>query len=219
VIATTVRVLIAEDHNLVRAGLRSLLEAMPSVEVVGEAGDGRQALDLIAATVPDVVLMDITMPGRNGLHSAARVRAEHPTVRVIMLSMHDSEEYVWQALQAGASGYLLKNAEPAELELAIRSVARGMSYLSPSVSGSVLSDYVRRVGSEQGSLGRLTSRQREIVQLIAEGYTNQRIAHELEISLKTVETHRAQLMNRLQIHDVPGLVRYAVRMGLVPADK
>jgi DNA-binding NarL/FixJ family response regulator len=163
--------------------------------------------------------MDITMPGLNGLHTAARAKAEHPQVRVIMLSMHDNEEYVWHALHAGAAGYLLKDADGAELELAIRSVARGLSYLSPAVSGHLVSDYVRRAGPERGSLERLTPRQIEIVQLIAEGYTNREIADQLDVSLKTVESHRSQAMSRLDIHDVPGIVRYAVRMGLVPADR
>jgi DNA-binding NarL/FixJ family response regulator len=213
-----IRILLAEDHALVRAGLRSLLEGMSGVEVVGEAGDGREAIELIAKLLPDVVLMDITMPGLNGLHTTVRTRTEYPSVRVIMLSMHDNEEYVWQALNAGAAGYLLKGADPTELSLAIRSVAQGGSYLSPAVSRHVVNDFVRRVGTDRSSLDRLTPRQLEIVQLIAESHTNQEIAHELDISLKTVETHRAQLMGRLDIHDVPGLVRYAIRMGLVPSD-
>jgi DNA-binding NarL/FixJ family response regulator len=214
-----IRVLLAEDHALVRAGLRSLLERMSGIEVVGEAGNGREAIEMIGRQLPDVVLMDITMPGLNGLHTAARAKAEHPQVRVIMLSMHDNEEYVWHALHAGAAGYLLKDADGAELELAIRSVARGLSYLSPAVSGHLVSDYVRRAAPERGSLERLTPRQIEIVQLIAEGYTNREIADQLDVSLKTVESHRAQAMSRLDIHDVPGIVRYAVRMGLVPADR
>jgi DNA-binding NarL/FixJ family response regulator len=213
-----IRILLAEDHALVRAGFRSLLERMSGVEIVGEAGDGREAIELIGKLLPDVVLMDITMPGLNGLHTTVRVRAEYPSVRVIMLSMHDNEEYVWQALNAGAAGYLLKGADPTELGLAIRSVAQGGSYLSPAVSRHVVNDFVRRVGTNRSSLDRLTPRQLEIVQLIAESHTNQEIAHELDISLKTVETHRAQLMARLDIHDVPGLVRYAIRMGLVPSD-
>ena len=213
-----IRILLAEDHALVRAGLRSLLERMSGVEIVGEAGDGREAIELIGKLLPDVVLMDITMPGLNGLHTTVRARTEYPSVRVIMLSMHDNEEYVWQALNAGAAGYLLKGADPTELGLAIRSVAQGGSYLSPAVSRHVVNDFVRRVGTDRSSLDRLTPRQLEIVQLIAESHTNQEIAGELDISLKTVETHRAQLMARLDIHDVPGLVRYAIRMGLVPSD-
>jgi DNA-binding NarL/FixJ family response regulator len=215
----SIRVVLAEDHALVRAGLRRLLDGAPGIEVLAEADDGREALRLVGEHLPDVLVMDITMPGLNGLNAAARVVTEYPQCRVIILSMHDNEEYVWQALHAGASGYLLKDASPTELELAIRAVARGGSYLSPRVSRYLVSDYVRRVSSERSPLDRLTPRQREIVQLIAEGYTNPEIARTLGISLKTVETHRSQLMQRLEIHDVAGLVRYAVRMGLVPEGK
>jgi DNA-binding NarL/FixJ family response regulator len=213
-----IRVVLVEDHALVRAGIRSLLERMSGVEIVGEAGDGREAIELIGLLLPDVVLMDVTMPGLNGLHAMARVRAEYPSVRVVMLSMHDNEEFVWQALNAGAAGYVLKGADPAELGIAIRSVAQGGSYLSPEVSRQVVDDYVRRTGPERSALDRLTPRQLEIVQLIAEGKTNSQIARELDISLKTVETHRSQLMARLDVHDVTGIVRYAIRIGLISAD-
>jgi DNA-binding NarL/FixJ family response regulator len=172
----------------------------------------------MASTTPDVVLMDLTMPGLGGLQTLTRVQEEFPNIRVIIMSMHDNEEYVWQALRAGASGYLLKDSGVEELELAVRSVARGGTYLSPAVSRHVVTDYIRRV-APQSSLDRLTPRQLEIVQLIAEGNTNQEIARTLSISIKTVETHRYQLMERLEIHDVPGLVRFAVRMGLVASDR
>lgn len=215
----TVRVLLAEDHALVRAGIAALLRQLPGIEVVGEAGDGREALRLIGETLPDIVLMDITMRGLNGLQALTRVTLEYPHIRVIVVSMHDNEEYVLHALRAGAAGYLLKDSAVEELELAVRSVARGGSYLSPMISRNVVVDYVRRIGGERSSLERLTSRQIEVVQLIAEGNTNQQIAATLGISVKTVETHRADLMDRLEIHDVPGLVRYAVRMGLVAANR
>jgi DNA-binding NarL/FixJ family response regulator len=211
----TTRILLADDHTLVRAGIRSLLHALPNVEVVAEASDGRDALRLIAEHRPDVVLMDIAMSGLNGLEAAARVAAEFPAVRVIMLSMHATEEYVVQALRAGAAGYLLKDAGTAELERALQTVVRGETYLSPTVSAR-LSDYIRRTG-EPTPLERLTPRQREILQLIAEGHSTKKIAQLLEISVKTVETHRMQLMEQLDIHDVAGLVRYAIRMGLVSA--
>jgi DNA-binding NarL/FixJ family response regulator len=217
-IAAPVRVLLAEDHELVRAGITALLGRLPGIEVVGGACDGREALELIATTTPDVVLMDLTMPGLGGLQTLGRVQEEFPNVRVIIMSMHDNEEYVWQALRAGASGYLLKDSGVEELELAVRSVSRGGTYLSPAVSRHVVTNYIRRV-SPESSLDRLTPRQLEIVQLIAEGNTNQEIARTLSISIKTVETHRYQLMERLEIHDVPGLVRFAVRMGLVAADR
>jgi DNA-binding NarL/FixJ family response regulator len=214
-----IRVLLVEDHELVRAGFTSLIQSLPGMEVVGGAANGRQALVLIRELMPDVVLMDITMPELNGLNAVGQIAAEFPLVRVIMLSMHDNEEYFRQALQAGAAGYLVKDADPAELELAIRSVARGGSYLSPAVSRHVVSEYVRGRTSEPGGFDRLTPRQIEIVQLIAEGHTNAEIAQILGVSSKTIETHRSQLMARLQIHDVTGIVRYAVRMGLVSSDR
>ncbi len=210
-----IRVLLTEDHTIVRAGIRALLENLEGVEVVGEAGDGREALRLVEIHQPDIVLMDIAMSGLNGLEATMRMSKEFPDVRVIILSMHASEEYVLQALRAGASGYLLKDAGTAELELAIRSVGRDETYLSPAVSKHVVADYVRRVGGEPSSLERLTRRQREILQLVAEGQSTQEIAQMLSISVKTVESHRAQLMERLDIHDVAGLVRYAIRVGLV----
>jgi DNA-binding NarL/FixJ family response regulator len=210
-----IRVLIADDHALVRAGIRLLLESLPGIKVVAEADEGRQALQLIATHHPDVVLMDIAMPELNGLEAAARITKEHPTVRIIILSMHANEEYVWQALRAGATGYLLKDAGTAELELAVKAVARGETYLTPVVSKHVIADYVRRTGGESSPLDLLTPRQREILQLIAEGHTTKEIARILGISVKTVETHRTQLMERLDIHDIAGLVRYAIQIGLI----
>lgn len=210
-----IRMLLAEDHTIVRAGIRALLQNLEGIEVVAEAGDGREAIRLIETHQPDIVLMDIGMAGLNGLEATARIAKEFPDVRVIILSMYASEEYVLQALRAGAVGYLLKDADMAELEIAIRAVAREETYLSPAVSKHVVADYVRRVGGEPSSLERLTRRQREILQLIAEGHSTQEIAQMLSISVKTVETHRSQLMERLDIHDVASLVRYAIRMGLI----
>jgi DNA-binding NarL/FixJ family response regulator len=214
-----IKVLLAEDHTLVRAGIRALVQKLEEVEVIAEAGDGREAIRLIETHHPDVVLMDIAMSGLNGLEATARITKEFPNVRVIILSMHANEEYVLQALRAGAVGYLLKDAGTAELELAIRSVAREETYLSPAISKHVVSDYVRRMGGEPSSLERLTRRQREILQLIAEGHSTQEIAQMLSISVKTVETHRSQLMERLDIHDVASLVRYAIRVGLVTTNE
>ncbi len=221
------RVLLAEDHTLVRAGIRALLQNLAGIEVVAEASDGREALRLIKTYQPDVVLMDIAMAGLNGLEATARVTKEFPTVRVVILSMHSTEEYVAQALRAGAAGYLLKDAAAAELELAVTAVARGETYLSPAVSKHVIADYLRRVGDREASGGGgatpaselLTPRQREILQLIAEGRSTKEIAAILHLSVKTVETHRTQLMARLDIHDVAGLVRYAIRIGLVALDR
>jgi DNA-binding NarL/FixJ family response regulator len=212
---STIRVLLAEDHALVRAGFRALLEKLPDIQVVAEAADGREALRLIQQTHPDVVLMDIAMAGLNGLEATARATRDNPHLRVIILSMHANEEYLLQALRAGAAGYLIKDADLAELELAVRAVARGETYLSPAVSKHVIAEYLRRAAGEPTPLELLTPRQREILQLIAEGLTTKQIARTQGISVKTVETHRAALMERLDIHDVPGLVRFAVRTGLV----
>ena len=213
-----IRVLLADDHSLVRAGFRKLLEGLEGIEVVAEAGDGHDALRLIAAQQPDVVLMDIAMPGLNGLEVAARVADQFPRVRVLILSMHLSEEYALWALRARAAGYLLKDAVATELEFAVKAVARGETYLSPRVSEQVVSGYLHSVDGETSYLERLTPRQRETLQLIAEGHSSKKIALLLNISIKTVETHRAALMDRLEIYDVPGLVRYAIRTGLVDAE-
>lgn len=215
----TIRVVLAEDHAMVRAGLTRLLRDVPGVDVVAVATDGREAVSLVAEHRPDVALLDITMPGLSGLNALTRIKADYPEVRVIMLSMHDNEEYVGHALKEGASGYLLKDSDLAELELALRSVMRGGSYLTPAVSRHVIRDFTHRPNGEIGPYQRLTPRQTEIIQLIAEGHRNVEIASILGVSEKTIETHRMQLMARLDIHDVTGLVRYAIRMGLVPADK
>jgi DNA-binding NarL/FixJ family response regulator len=212
------RVLIADDHALVRSGIRALVETLEGVEVVAETGDGVDALALIEKHRPDVVLMDITMPRLSGLEATARITREHPDVHVIVLSMHASEEYVWQALRAGAAGYVLKDAGLAELNLAIRAAARGEKYLSPTMSRHVVDGYVRGLTPELSPLERLTSRQREILQLVAEGLTTKEIAEKLHLAVKTVETHRGQLMSRLDIHDIAGLVRYAIRVGLITSD-
>lgn len=213
-----VRIVLADDHHLVRTGMRALLESLPDIEVVGETGDGREAVELVRVQAPNIVLMDIAMPGLNGLDATARVVDEFPHTRVIILSMHADEEYVRQALRAGASGYLLKNAAPEELELAIQAVMRGEIWLSSVISRVVVDNYLAPRGEDAGPLAQLTPRQREILQLIAEGNTTKQIAATLDISIKTVETHRAQLMERLAIHDVAGLVRCAIRHGLVRID-
>jgi DNA-binding NarL/FixJ family response regulator len=216
--ALAIRVVLADDHALVRAGMRSLLNGMSQVQVVGEAASGEEALELAASERPDVVLMDIAMKGMSGLEAAARMRERHAAVRVVILSMHAGEEYVLQALRAGAVGYLLKDAATGELELALRSVMRGESWFSPAVSRQVVEGYVQRVGGEAAAEV-LTARQREVLRLVAGGKSTKEIAYDLTLSVKTVETHRAQIMERLGIRDVAGLVRYALRTGLVPPDK
>jgi len=209
------RVLLADDHTLVRAGIRALLEKLPEVEVVGEASDGREVLDLIKAQQPDVVLMDISMPGLNGLQTLARITRDFPHVQVIILSMHQNDEYVLQALKSGASGYLLKRAATAELPAALKSVAGGEIYLSRELAAQFLKKFpLDQIARSTNPLEQLTSRQREILQMLAEGQTTKAIALVLKVSDKTVEYHRAKLMARLNIFDVPGLVRFALRTGL-----
>lgn len=210
-----IRVIVVDDHSLVRSGLRALIQAFPGVRVVGEAADGNAAFELVARNHPDIVLMDIAMPDLNGLEATTRVVRKFPHVRVLVLSMHAEEEYVGLALRAGAAGYLLKDASATELELAIRSVARGDTYLSPAAAKGVVADYLQRGPEPVTARERLTSRQREILQLIAEGHTTKDIARRLGLSIKTVEAHRTQLMERLAIHDIAGLVRWAIRAGLV----
>jgi DNA-binding NarL/FixJ family response regulator len=215
---TKVRVLLAEDHTLVRAGFRALLEKVEGVQVIGEVSDGLDALRVAKEGRPDVVLMDIAMPGMNGLEATKRMRQECPDTKVLMLSMYTNEEYLKEALRAGASGYLLKDADRTELELAIKTVCRGEPYLTAAVAKFTVDAYCRQGEGQAGPLSRLTGRQREILQLIAEGCSTKQIAQRLDLSVKTVETHRAQLMERLEIHDVPGLVRLAIRTGLVRSD-
>jgi DNA-binding NarL/FixJ family response regulator len=207
--------LIADDHALVRAGIRALLEKQSSLEVVAEARDGREALALAIQHRPDVVLMDISMPELNGLEVVRQLARDFPQVRCIVLSMHADEEHVWQALKAGAAGYLVKGGSLAELELAITSVAQGETYLSPGVSGPVIKEYVRRTSNEGDSADSLTARQREILQMIAEGKTTKQMALILKVSVKTIESHRAQLMKRLGVQDIASLVKHALRIGLV----
>lgn len=207
----SINMLIVDDHTLVREGIRALVEMLPKVTVVGEASDGRTALRLVKELNPNLVLMDIAMPGLNGLDVTAHISKEFPDVRVIILSMYATDEYVREAINAGAAGYLVKRSAATELERAITAVARGENYFTPQVSTRVTTD---RVG-----IARLTPRQREILQLIAERHNTKDIADILNISIKTVETHRAQLMERLEIHDVPGLVRLAIRAGLVSLEE
>ena len=210
------RIVLADDHALVRQGFRALLSAIADFEVVGEASNGREALKLIHALAPEVALMDISMPELNGLDATARALREQPKLKVIIVSMHATESYVLEALRAGASGYLLKDADAGELERAIRAVARGERYLTPSVSHHVIERFVRAERGEGVSEAEVLSpRQREVLQLIAEGRSTREIAERLHLSVKTIETHRAQLMQRLEIFDVAGLTRYALRIGLI----
>ena len=212
------RVLLADDHVLVRAGIRALLDTMDDIEVIGEASDGREALALVGQHKPDVILMDISMSGLNGLDATAIVARDHPDTRVIILSMHAGESSVQQALGAGAAGYLLKEAAVAELPMAIKAVMEGNRFISPAVSAIVVDGFLSGRDREAGPLRTLTLRQREILQLLAEGRSAKEVAFALGLSVKTVETHRRQIMDRLQIFDLAGLVRFAIRSGLVSPD-
>ncbi len=211
------RVLLADDHALVRAGFGLLLEKL-GVQVVGEANDGHEALRLLPLLEPDLVLMDIAMPGLNGLEATTRIAQEFPAVRVIILSMHATAEYARRAIQAGAAGYLLKDASAAELDLALQAVTRGETFLSPRIASFIVADYANDKPAAT-PLDKLTSRQREILQLIAEGHARKEIAATLCISVKTFDTYRAQLMAQLNIHDVAGLVRFAASAGLTSGDE
>jgi DNA-binding NarL/FixJ family response regulator len=205
------RLLLADDHTLVRAGFRALLSGIPDMQVVGEASDGHDALRLIEQLDPDIALMDISMPGLNGLEATARATRERWRTRIVILSMHADEEYVRKALTSGAAGYLLKNASEGELHLAIRAVARGDNWLSPGVSKPVFAAYAHDPEMGRGTIDALTPRQREVLQLIAEGQSTKEIAQRLALSVKTVETHRAKMMERLGILTAHRLVTYAIR--------
>lgn len=212
-----IRLALVDDHQLVRDGLKALLSAVSDFEVVGEASDGRQAVELARKTDVDVIILDIAMSGLNGLEAAKRITANDSDARIIILSMHDNEEYIVRAVQNGVRGYLVKSAVPDELENAIRVVVNGGVYFSPEI-GDQMRRQLLRGDPMTHALDVLSSRQREILQAIAEGRKTREIADELSISSKTVETHRSHLMQKLNIHDVPGLVRYAIKQGLVSVD-
>ncbi|MEO8434785.1 MAG: response regulator transcription factor [Pyrinomonadaceae bacterium] len=209
------RVVIADDHVLVRAGICELLKVLPEVAVVGEASDGHEALRLIRTHQPDIVLMDTGMPGMNGLEAAALTKKQFPQVKVIILSEHSSEEFVFRALRSGAEGFILKDDSVGELYSAIKSVARGGEHLSAQVTRKVVMGYLD--GQEGGDelVKALTARQREVLQLIAEGHSTKEIAKLLNVSVNTVKTHRLKLMEKLGVHEITGVVRYAVRLGLI----
>ena len=216
-----IKVLLAEDHTIVRKGLHSLLEKEIGIEVVGEAEDGREAVRKAEKLQPDVVVMDIAMPGLNGLEATRQIKKRFPEMKIIILTVHANEEYVLQTLRAGASGYLVKKAAPGDLIEAIQAVYKGDSFLSPSISKTVIDEYIRQTEtkSERDIIyGKLTTREREVFQLIIEGHKNREIADLLYVSIKTVETHKAHIMDKLNVHSTAELIRYAMDKDLIIKD-
>ncbi|HUB83372.1 MAG TPA: response regulator transcription factor [Bryobacteraceae bacterium] len=207
-----IRILLADDHAVVRQGFRMILSAQSDLEIVGEAGNGREAVDLAASLRPDVVVMDVTMPELNGIEATRRLTSDNPHVRVVALSMHKDSVYVREILRAGARGYLLKDSVADDLVAAVRAVAGGEGYLSPAVSNAVLDDYRKHVTDP---IDLLSSREREVLQMLAEGKTNKEIAATLNLSVYTVDAHRGRIMEKLNVHSINELVRFAVRNGLV----
>lgn len=212
-----VKLMLVDDHKIVRQGIKKLLEEEPDLQVAGEAANGREAVKKATELKPDVILMDITLSNLNGLEATKQIKKVLPDVKVIMLTMHKNEEYVLQSFQAGASGYILKEGAVEELVSAIRSIHQDKSFLSPTISKTLIDAYLRKMetGKTETPFDLLTDREREVLQLIAEGYTNREVAKSLFISVKTVEAHRAHIMQKLNIHDIAKLVKYAIQKGLV----
>lgn len=216
-----IRILLAEDHTIVRKGIRSLLDDEPRIDVVGEAENGREAVTQAEELLPDIVVMDHTMPQLNGLEATRQIRKLHPQIKVLILTMHTNEEYVFQFMQAGASGYLVKQSAPTTLLSAIDAIYQGESFLSPTIAKSVIDEYVRTgemSGRSTTSPSTLTDREREVLQLIAEGFSGEEIGQKLHISTKTVGVHRLNLMQKLDLHNMADLTKYAIRQGIISLD-
>ncbi len=212
------KVLLVDDHTIVRQGIKALLDTQEGIEVVGEAEDGREAIEKVKQMAPNVIVIDITMPNLNGIEATRQIKKINPEIKVLVLTVHDNEEYIHRILQAGASGYLLKESAVSDLVSAINAVEKGDIFLSPSISKVVVKDYIRHVDTESGdfdSLNVLTNREREVLQLIAEGHTNKDIARILKLSIKTIDVHRSHIMDKLNIRDITGLVKYSIRKGLI----
>ncbi len=212
-----IRILLADDHTIIRSGLRLLLEQQPDFKVVAEAGDGREAVELVSRHHPEVTVLDIGMPQLNGIEATQQIVSREPRTQVVILSMHSDEGYVLRALKAGARAYILKNSADADLIRAVRSVSEGKSFFSPVISKMLLEDYIRQIRDKEveDSYDLLTPREREILQLLAEGKTNKEVAKILNLSLYTVETHRGNILEKLNLHGVPELILYAVRKGII----
>lgn len=216
--ATKIRLMLVDDHEMVRAGLRALLRGNAEMEVVGEAASGEQAIEMAKSVTPDVVLMDIALPGMNGIEATRRIRAETPSIQVLAVTAHDSPEYFFELMKAEAVGYVLKEASPADLFTAIRAAHRGEAYFYPSIARYLLNDYLRRVRSgheDRVHYDGLTDREREILRLIANGHSNREIGEMFVISVNTVEAHRGHIMQKLNLHTRAELVRYAIKSGLI----
>ena len=215
-----IRIVLAENHTIVRKGIFFLLNEQPDMKVVGEASTGYEAISAVESSQPDIVVMDINMPELNGLEATRQIRKSHPSVKVLVLTMYTNEEYVLQLLQAGASGYVVKESIPAELINAIRAIHAGNSFLSPSISRNVIDGYLRNATEENltDTFDRLTDREREIMQLLVEGISTKEIANKLSISAKTVGVHRVNLMDKLEVQSMPDLVKYALRKGIISLD-
>src|SRR6202167_3618841 len=213
----SIRIVLADDHTVMRSGLRLLLERQPHLEVVGEAADGKQAVDMAAAEKPDVVIMDIAMPHLNGVEATRQIVSRNPRTAIAILSMHSDESYVIRSLKAGARAYLLKDSAEADLLAAVRALTEGKSFFSPAISKILVEDYMRQLENRgaEDTYELLTNREREILQLLAEGRTNKEVANMLNLSLYTVETHRTHILQKLNLHSVPELILYAVRKGII----
>ena len=215
----SIRVLVVDDHKIMREGLRSLLEKQPDIEVVAEAESAREALKLVQELTPDIVIIDVVMPSLNGIEATRRILAKVPTVKVIALSMYADKRFVMEMLRAGASGYLLKDCAFEELDEAIRTVTQDRTYITPRIVDIIVKDYFSQVEKPSSSaVSALTSRQYEVLQLLAEGKTTREIAHQMSLSVKTIESHRQQIINKLNIHSIAGLTKYAIREGLISPD-
>jgi two-component system, NarL family, response regulator NreC len=212
-----IRILLADDHTIIRSGLRLLLEQQPDFKVVAEASDGREAVELVSKHHPEIAVLDIGMPQLNGIEATQQITSKEPQTHVVILSMHTDESYVLRALKAGASAYILKNSAEADLIRAVRSVAEGKSFFSPAISKMLLEDYVRQLRDKhvEDSYDLLTSREKEVLQLIAEGRTNKEVANLLNLSVYTVDAHRGNILQKLNLHGVPELILYAVRKGII----
>jgi two-component system response regulator NreC len=218
IMLSDIKVLLVDDHQILREGLRMVLDAQQGIAVVGEAGDGRQAIDMVEQMQPDVVVMDIAMPNLNGAEATRQITRRFPQVQVVILTMHENQQYLAQIINAGARGAVLKRSAGTELVQAVKAAARHESFFSPSMAAMLLDDYRMRLAKEDADDDLLTDREREVLQLVAEGKTNQEIADYLVVSIKTVQTHRAHIMEKLDMHDRTELVKYAIKKGMIDPD-